>query len=416
MSAFFVGQDLESSLAMQIVSPGPRKKEMEPEELMRGLAPDGEHPVALELVGGADGGRFIARSTTLTGIQHLEMRLRTGYPGMVSQTVYAHDDPLRLEPQEEVSVAELEAEGKGYLLLHALDEYDPEWRVPNPLRGVLDALRVGPEDLRAVVQVALLPEQPGRLRQLLHREAREAHEPDEAPLPRKAPRISGGNAPSWSRIISMLVVLVVFLVIKQYPGLVPPGVWQVLVNMMSGKTPSLSLVQLQQTIMIGALVLFGTFGLLILLAELRRRMFSSKKTIANNDSMVEDRVNKGGYRVRIRLYVFSPRYLPHEGRSPIETPKASSVWELLDLRREQNARDGQRQAVLQQLVETYRQFYVASETDLKPRRCSGKEAKLLLRSSDGKQGWTSGIRRSKFLIIADSLVAFWRLPQPVKNR
>lgn len=408
MAGLIVAQDSEALLALEVKSPGTRNTQVEPEDVMRGLIPD-RHPIALELAAGPQGKRFIVRGTTLSGIQQVEMQLRKSYPEIETETVFARDDPLHLEPDEDVSVAELVAEGKDYRLLQAREDGGALQQGFDLLNMILEALRPEPEDLSAVIQIGLMPEQSRRLRTLLHKELR--------PLPQtQAPKktaSSGDGVPSWFQLTLMAGGLVLVLLFRAHPELAPPWAVPALSAVVTFLRNEIALprsIQLQH-IIIASVVLAGVlilFRLLVRLMQKRKRR-SLEDPLSNINSMVEEKVDRGGYRVAIRFYVFSPRYLPQGENS--EEKRAGNLGEWQVLRRERYTRAGQRLAVLQRLVTAYRKLYMTTGGNWKSQLCNARESRALLRSWNGKQGWTGGIFRSKCLIIADALVAFWPLTQ-----
>src|SRR5215469_13832871 len=79
------------------------------EATMQSLVLDRQHPIALELAGTPDRRSFIVRATTQAALDHVEVLLRAQYPQIDVRPLREHEDPFRLEPQEEASVVELVA-------------------------------------------------------------------------------------------------------------------------------------------------------------------------------------------------------------------------------------------------------------------------------------------------------------------
>ena len=123
------------------------------EATMQSLVLDRQHPIALELAGTTERRSFIVRATSQAALDHAEALLRAQYPQSEICPLKAHEDPFRLDPDEDISAVELVAGTASFLPLRTWQEAQKEGT--DPLLGLLAAIGHLPERTRVIAQLGL---------------------------------------------------------------------------------------------------------------------------------------------------------------------------------------------------------------------------------------------------------------------
>jgi len=112
--------DQTPPLAIRVVPPAHRTQQrlVQMETAMQALVLDACHPLALEIVGTAQGRSFLVRATTPVSLEHVITQLRARYPQAGVLPLPSAEDPFTLRSGETVSAVELKAAHEAYLPLH----------------------------------------------------------------------------------------------------------------------------------------------------------------------------------------------------------------------------------------------------------------------------------------------------------
>ena len=369
------------------------------ETAMQGLALDDRHPVALELAATASSRHFLLRATSAMTQRHLADQVQARYPQAIIRQLAQEDDPLALREGETVSVVELRAGAAAYLPLRALRERELLQEGADPLLGILGVFNHLPPHMRVVTQLALIPappawSQPYRRKSVEH--------PLEQERLRARRELSGaqGSGPSTFQLVGMGVLVALLLVWwrfeRQLDALIPSWLVQAGLSLLHGKMPQLSPAHLAALALGGMVVLVALFCLAFVVLQIRSRIAT---TPIYDMRLVDEKTARPAYRVRLRLFVFSPqvgtpstrdvhcseRLVQCFTQQPFDWP-----W-LMDAYRDwresayQHKQSRQEQAeVLDHLVAAYRQFHTASGGYFVSQRVSQRKARrLLLR----RKGW-----------------------------
>ncbi|HEU5381683.1 MAG TPA: TraM recognition domain-containing protein [Ktedonobacteraceae bacterium] len=426
------------------------------ETAMQSLALDVRSPLALELAATAATSQFLLRADDQLTIGHLRRQIQARYLQAVIAPATA--DPLMLAPGEECSVQELRPGAASYLPLRTWKGRDLLEEGTDPLLGILAAFGDLPQDVRAVAQLALLPASPTWSKAWRRRAV-------EHPLEQERARARLGastQAPEPGRIVALFVLVVLLALIFRFrqslSRLPPPWLLEAGDALFHGKGVHLTPSHMAALTAFGVVLLLVAFALLygsgLVLGRLRQ-------TALYDQRLVDEKTARPAYRVRLRLFVFSPgepwpalrtrpalfqhpspwgaRYHRHALITWAPMQKSIARWKRWAKRgrrpffraawhREQarfrgwrrrvvaaRARRAAREDVLRVLAASYRQYHLAAGGYFVPRRLSARRVYPLLLPS-GKRlfhrvGWAADLPRSAhFLSVAD-LAALWHLPQ-----
>ena len=443
-------------LACIIAPRHPNRHPVALEAAMHSLALDEQHPVALEIAGTPTSKQFFLRATTAQSLAHAQAQLRARYPQAGMVPVTAADDPLRLAPNETVSAVELTAGRASYLPLRTWQEHEMEQEGIDPLLGVLAALDDLPEGMRVVAQIGMVPASPIWSQADQRRAVEHPLEPERArERVHLAQARTQAGGPSTVTLIGMALLLAAFLLVQHARQAIPSWIVDVLLAILRGSDPHLSLAHLLWLIGWGGGSLLGLGAAFVLFSLLRHQM---QRRPIYDQKLVTQKTMHMAYRVRLRLYVITPSVLPSDRvamvRQVAKLLYSMSSQYLVQVRRVWSATyalpskkartlllwhwhqgchiltistqqacllietgwstSRLRQARLLQLVAAYRQFHLASGNYLVKRRLAPWSARWLLLPPQGMArplgGWWRGIRHSPHYIGVDTLAVLWHLP------
>jgi hypothetical protein len=407
------------------------------ETAMQGLALDERSPVALEIAATKTERRFLLRAEEEGALHHLEHQIQARYPQAVMRAV--EYDPWRLDTGEEASLWELRPGASSDLPLRTWRTREWVEEGTDPVLGILAACGDLPEEVRVVVQLALVPA-PATW------SARYARRAVEHPLEKehqKAMQVTKGapSAPGFGRIAALFVLVLLLLVVTRWQKtLVPVWLSQAVQSLLHGRAPALTFGEGVQLFLGVSVLLSLCFGVVVLLSR-------GSKSAIYNQRLVEEKTARPAYRVRLRLLVVE-RGVPVEGQmvarrrsvrqtlrrwdaiglSPLPPFRVvvaalvrgcqhqqARVQTRLKLRRERRTRRQAREAILRRLVAAYRQYHLASGGYFVPRRIPARLAHCLLapvsRRFLMRRGWSADLVHSTHLLSVTDVAALWHLPQ-----
>ena len=424
------GPAQQASLAYKIITPRASLREMVAlETAMQGLALSEDHPVALEIAGTAAEQMWIIRATTPDSIDHVQRQVRARYPQAEFVALTDDQDPFRLGPGEAVSVRELVAGAESVFPTRSWDEKALQKEGTDPLLGVLAAVEHLPEDMRAVAQIAMVPAPPswagpGGIRKAVEHPLEQEREQRRAEM-----YVGREKGFSWTTILGLASILFGLYLWRLFHITLPPWVGQAVSSLLHGHLPQLSghaSVQFYGGI---ALVFVGLFVLFVVYDQVRKRVFGKKKTPIYDQRQVMQKTGQVAYRVRLRLYVFSPgpqmrlsSYALSLARSPKPRTRAqlsdatAQAWK--EVRTEMAGRRAQsrrREVVLLRMVAAYRQFHLGSGGYFVARPLgTGAARRLLARDAAWWKpgcGWETGVQKSKHFASVGNIATWWHLLQ-----
>ena len=142
---------------------------------MRSLVLDQKHPIALEIAGTDQQRSLLIRARNPDDLKHVETQLQARLPHASFVPLAGRDDPFHLSPGETVSVVELQAGQASYL---PLQEFEHRNTGDDPNLGILAAVDALPSDVRAIAQLALVPDPPTWSRPYQRKALEHALEPE----------------------------------------------------------------------------------------------------------------------------------------------------------------------------------------------------------------------------------------------
>ncbi len=407
------------------------------ETAMQGLALNKQHPVALELAATASSRHFMLRATSRMSLKHLADQVQARYPQAIIRQIDRIDDPLVLHEGETVSTIELRAGAAAYLPLRVLGERALLQEGADPLLGILGVFNHLSPHVRVVSQLALIPASPTWSHAYRRKSVEHPLEPERL---RTRQELIGtqASAPSTFRLVAMgllvAVLLVWWRVTRQFDGLIPTWLLQAGASLLHGKMPHLTSTHVV-TLEIGGIIAFVVlFCLAFVVLQVKNRLGTSQMY---DMYLVDEKTARPAYRVRLRLFVFSPdaertpthpKLLVHRSRSAEllirrlfrHSFNLSSLQDVCTrwwntAHRDEHDKQEQRD-VLDHLVAAYRQYNLASGGYFVSRRVSqGKAQRLLTRNKRWmrfhRTGWEHDLTQSRHLLSVADIASLWHLPQ-----
>lgn len=424
-------------LALQLLPSAHSHREREQHSLqlatmMRSLVLDQRHPLALEIVGTRQQRRWLIRARTPQALAHVKTQLQARLPQARLLPLSGHDDPFHLSPMETVSAVELQAGQPSYLPLQDFRQRTAE---DDPVLGLLGALDDLPSDLRAIVQIALVPA-PSTWSHPYQRKALEHALEPERRLQRQS--LPGPGAPSTGLLVLGAVFLAGLLVIKAHPTVLPRWVPPLLQALLAGHW---------HQVWFGPhrLEVLAAVGLLVLPLLLVWGWKRLHATPLYDMRSVAEHTSRSAFFVRFRLYVIGPvpRSAPSSdvdwrtrcsqfGRALRTLRSALQAWQwrqaasfgfrlmgrttrvlcvlvTTEWQQRQTARfqRRRRRQVLARLLAATRQYHLPTGNYFTTTTLSSRRAVRLITGC-----WWKGIARSRHLIDGETLDALWHLPAP----
>ncbi len=276
------------------------------QQTMATLALDARQPVALELARDEQGLHFQLRASAPQAMAHLVAQVQALYPQARLERLSPHEDPLRLERNEALTVVELAVRGQPYLSLATPDErlWYRSGNGPqassgdDPLLAVVGALQAVPPGMRAIMQLALVPASAQWSRPYRRKAVEHPLEPERA-RERRQQRQHGG--PSMGMIFALGLLVALALLWRRFGAvllpLVPQWLRQDVLDALRGHLPALSSSQIMQVAAVLALV----FVLVFLLSRLWNRV--QGRPALYDQRSVGEKTKQVAYRARLRLLV-----------------------------------------------------------------------------------------------------------------
>lgn len=385
------------------------------ETAMQALALDERSPIALEIAATPTTRQFLLRAESTLAVRSLEQQIQARYPQ--ATIAPAASDPLVCGEGEACSVVELRPGAAAFLPLRTWKPRDLLTEGTDPLLGVLAAFGILPSGWRAVAHLALVPAVPAwsaRLRRYALEHPLEKERQQAAMQQRM-------HSHSLREILILLPIVALLVGFYEWGDRLPLWLRQAFGQVLAGQMPTLSTEHQQQLLIGGVLLLVLLFGGIVLLAWLVARFARP----LYDPRLAAEKTARPAYRVRLRLYVFSPS--PHSRprltlrqhlqrwdtalRAPLAMvyqQRASHAPHWPDPRR-------QRRDMLRALAAPYRQYALASGGFFVPRREPARRVRTLLtrpaRRWVRRVGWSADVRRSQHLLSVADLAALWHLPQ-----
>ncbi|GHO48600.1 type IV secretory system conjugative DNA transfer family protein [Ktedonospora formicarum] len=336
---------------------------------------------------------FLLRASSQHALDAALRQLQALYPQALFQQLKGEDDPLHLSEGEVVQAVELCSGGAAYEPLRSWQPRGRGTMMPDPLLGLLEAVRVhGKEQrgMRVVSQLTLLPLSPTWSRHYQRLAVEHPLEQEREERRREFLR-SRRSVPSTEQLILLGVLVLVLVAWDQLhlQRLLPPWLLEALMALLRGEMPHLTAGQ--QALLVGGLL--GTLMLLLLVARgiVALRDLLGWGTRYYDMRRIAEKINKSACYGRLRLYVIMPS----------ETRSSPHVWT-------RHAHDQHNR-----LIAAYRQVQTATVYFV-PRRLPRRWARRLLMHGRWQQrglifGWPGGTRPGHFLSGAE-IATLWHLP------
>ena len=401
------------------------------ETAMQGLAQDAKHPVALELAATASSRSFLLRATTAMSQRHLVDQVQARYPQAIMRPLTQKDDPLARRVGETVSAVELRAGAAAYLPLRVFRERELLQEGADPLLGILGVFNHLPAHMRVVTQLALIPASPTWSRPYRRKSVEHPLEQERLRTRREFSTVQA-NGPGTLQLVGMGVLVALLLVWwrfkRQLDALIPSWLLQAGLSLLHGKTPQLTSTHLTTLEIGGVVLLIAPFCLAFVVLQIRNRLGSSPMY---DMRLVDEKTARPAYRVRLRLFVFSPV----AKTAPVHHTRLSEIfkqcffrqpftwsqlrgayqswWDTADRNKQ---RKQERSDVLKHLVASYRQYHTASGGYFMPQSLSQAKLHRLLAPRRGwlsvrRTDWAADLRRSTHRLSVADIAALWHLPQ-----
>ncbi len=391
------------------------------ETAFAGLALDEHTALALEIAATSTERQFLLRAEQAAALSHLARQIQGRYPQAVIEPASA--DPLVCLPGEACSVLELRPGAAVSLPLRSWKTRELILEGTDPLLGILAAFGALPPGTRAVAHLALVPASPiwsaSSRRDML-----------EHPLPREGARTHGGvPEKSFKDVLLLFPLVLVLFCFYLFHGLLPAFLLLAGERLLRGQAPYLTTTE-TISVLLGAgvllLVLFGGVSLTMLLVS----RFGTPRI--DDPRLVAEKTARPAYRVRLRLFVFAPaprvrriwKRLPAWfTRRRVQPSDVRAFWRYLcaswqafsQYRQISRAQQKEREALLQTLAASYRQYHLAAGGYFLPRMLSRRHVRRLLvpvaRRWLRRSGWASDLLRSTHYLSVADLAALWHLPQ-----
>jgi hypothetical protein len=363
------------------------------EATMQSLVLDQQHPIALELAGTIERRSFIVRATSQATLDHAEALLRAQYPQSEIRPLKAHEDPFRLDPDEDISAVELVAGTASFLPLRTWQEAQKEGS--DPLLGLLAAIGHLPEHTRVIAQLGLIPAVSDWSRWNLRRAVENPLEPERRAKGRERMIALFADSVGNSVLINICILVGLLALVRSS---IPKWVPDAIIKIILGKSTQVPAAQLDQlSLYVVGIILLEA---LIVLAYMIISKNIFKHRALYDPKVVSQKISRMAYRTRLRLYVIGP--------------KASlSTQYVIQRKAGANAQSKMRKELLLRMVAAYRQFHMANGAFFVPKHISTQSAvHLLTVSPRGDAGWAKGLHKSRHMISVDALATLWHMPAP----
>jgi hypothetical protein len=425
--------------------------------MMQSLLLDRRHPITLEIAGTAQQRCWLIRAATPEALHHLETQVRARFPDAELVPLSPLSDPSTIQRAETVSTLELRMAAASYLPLQIFHPQTLSQAEEDPIFGILAALDLLPDDMRAISQLALVPAPPTWSSKNQRKAIEHALEPERSrerwqlTLARQR-----AGAPSMALLIGGGILLGLLLYYRSVQQVIaqtlPAWLSQPLLALLRGHWPQLPLIQQEQLIGSLAGMLFIGVPFVLLSALVYRRLF---RPAIYDAHQVQQQVSQMAYRMRLRLYVIGPAVALPSGlrqaltdlvgdqvvlikdmlfieRGPLWLHILQWCWLPLQLLSvcfasgmylpaamlfmmwrhlwpywcEQRRETRRRHVLLVQLAAAYRQFHLASGNYFTPRRLWPWWARRGLT----RGWWRHGLRHSRQFLTVDAAASLWHVP------
>jgi hypothetical protein len=363
------------------------------EATMQSLVLDQQHPIALELAGTTERRSFILRATSQATLDHAEALLRAQYPQSEIRPLKAHEDPFRLDPDEDISAVELVAGTASFLPLRTWQEAQKEGT--DPLLGLLAAIGHLPEHTRVITQLGLIPTVSDWSRWNLRRALESPLEVERRAKTRERMIALFTDNLSNTVLINIGMLVGLLFLVRSY---IPKWVAGAITKIILGKGSQIPAAQFSQLILyVGGFLLLET--LIILAYRIISKGSFMRRPLYDPD-VVSQKISRMAYRTRLRLYVIGPK-------------TSWSVQSVTQRKTDAGTQSKMREELMLRMVAAYRQFHMANGAFFVPKRISARSAvQLLTVSPQGDAGWAKGLRYSRHMISVDALATLWHMPAP----
>ncbi len=433
MKATFNSQiDISATMpcSMQIIPPRQEGRDFiaSMEIILRSMVLDTQHPIALELAGSAKKASFLIRATTQTALDHVEALLRTEYPRIGIRYLREEDDPFHLDSHEAVSAVELiPEEDKASYSSGRLSKEERD-----PLPGLLTVLGQLPNQMRAIVQIGLVPLTGSittRKLGTVRVKSRVLGNTDKLSVSKSLkpkfrwhfpaalallplPRVGVSLNIRLVAIVNVLVLVILSLLASPW---FPGWLWiDIIEFVLWGQFPPVTSPEIQQLIwwavaflVVEALFLYGV-------VKVVQRFFlqappsqnQALEQVRDPRDQVRDQAPvidvKSAYRTRIIFYVIGPK-----------SPDELYVHLLSSFTNLSSKGGKKREEILLRIMATFRQFHAISGIAFVAKPVSSRSAHLLLSRELGKlgHGWHQGLLQSNHLVSFQVLAVLWHLPR-----
>jgi hypothetical protein len=359
---------------------------------MQSLVLDRQHPIALELAGTAERRSFIVRATSQAALDHAEALLRAQYPQSEIRPLKAHEDPFRLDPDEDISAVELVAGTAAFLPLRTWKEAQKEGT--DPLLGLLAAMGHLPERTRVIAQLGLIPAVSDWSRWNLRRAIEDPLEPERRAKDRERMISLFANNISNTILINIGILIGFLFLVRSY---IPTWVGGAITKILLGKVSQIPAAQISQLIQYAGGILL--LEILIVLAYIIINAFFKRRALYD-PKVISQKISRMAYRTRLRLYVIGPK---------TSWSTQSVAQRKMDTRTQRKTR----KELMLSMVAAYRQFHMANGAFFVPKQIPAQSAaRLLTVSPRGDAGWAKGLHKSQHMISVDALATLWHMPPP----
>jgi hypothetical protein len=408
--------------SMQIIPPRQENRDFiaSMEITLRSMVLDTRHPITLELAGSAKKASLLIRATTQTALDHVEALLRTEYPRIGIRHLQEKEDPFHLDLHEAVSAVELipEEDKAFYSSGHLFKEER------DPLQGLLTVLGQLPNQMRAIVQIGLVPLTGSITTRKLSSNTRVLGNTGKLSISGRLESKFRGYIPvvlaflpshrniTLVAIANALVLVILSLLASPW---FPGWLWDHIVEfILWGQFPPLTSAEIQQLIwwavaflFMEALFLYGAVKVIQRFPpQVPPSQSQALELVRDPRDQVRDQAPvidiKSVYRTRIIFYVIGPK-----------SPDGLYSHLVSFLPHFSSKSEREREEILLRIMATFRQFHAISGIAFVAKPISSRSAQLLLSREIGKlgHGWHQGLLQSNNFVSFHVLAVLWHLPR-----